>query len=120
MEWDLGGVTVNSNEVLFMVSFDIPDSSQDPFKNDALGSMNIVAYDFEGPTPQRTAGYGADGNIWSRIEPDNGGAILVRNNLIDDTGNPEFFNTTDVNDEFGTSYPADAGQVMSRFEGRPL
>lgn len=114
MEWDLGGVTVNSDELLFMVSFDIAGPNQT-----ALRSMNILSYDTEGPTTQRTAGYKADGNIWSRVEPGDGGT-LVNNNLIPDSGDPEPWNTTDINDAFGTSYPADAGQVMSRFEGRPL
>jgi hypothetical protein len=117
MEWDLGGVTVDSDELLFMISFDrpsLPNSSnnelaskiadltnfelvEDPnhpdFKPLALDMLNIVNH--WSLDPQITAGYsdetrtGEMDGVWWR------------------TSN-------------GFTYFTGRGQVMSRFEGRPL
>jgi predicted ribosomally synthesized peptide with SipW-like signal peptide len=95
MEWDLGGVTVNSDEVLFIVSFEISGSNQS-----ALQSMNIASYDVE-KAPVITAGYSANDDVWWRSDSTG--------------GNISSFN--------GSVYPngvQGGGQPMSRFEGRPL
>lgn len=99
MEWDLGGVTVNSDKVLFIVSFDIPEETVDQFKNNALSSMNIASYDVE-KTSEITAGYSANDDIWWRSSFTG--------------GNISSFNGSNAGGVQG------GGQPMSRFEGRPL
>ncbi|SHH61571.1 SipW-dependent-type signal peptide-containing protein [Halobaculum gomorrense] len=94
MEWDLGGVTVNSDKVLFIVSFEITGSNQT-----ALQSMNIASYDVE-KTSEITAGYSANDDIWWRADAT--------------SGNISSFDGSAVGGVQG------GGQVMSRFEGRPL
>jgi hypothetical protein len=105
MEWDLSGVTVNADEILFIVGFEVTGPNEE-----ALKSMNIAAYSDR--TPQRTAGYQADTNVWARSD----GGNLVNADLISGSGEPEFFNATDFGPEFVDGWY----QVMSRFEGRPL
>jgi predicted ribosomally synthesized peptide with SipW-like signal peptide len=94
MKWDLDGVTVSSDELLFMISFEIDGPNQS-----ALQSMNIAAYDVEKP-PVITAGYSANDDVWWRANA-TGGNISSFNGSV--AGGVE-----------------GGGQPMSRFEGRPI
>jgi Ca2+-binding RTX toxin-like protein len=71
MEWDLGGIEVGQ-EVLFMVSFDIPDGDQN---EDALKQLNIAAEDDDNPSLDVTEGVNPDEGVYWRSDERTDGEI---------------------------------------------
>jgi Ca2+-binding RTX toxin-like protein len=68
MDWDLGGIEVGS-EVLFMVSFDIPEGDENV---KALNSLNIAAEDTDVETLDVTAGVNTDEGVFWRSDATGG------------------------------------------------